>query len=196
MKSFRLAMLRRGPAAHLICARLTADRMARRNPIDRIKRRHDTEAPIVIEIEIPTASGRTAFVAGAYRMSSIGRLRVLNLVRNAVESMEQSDRRDLVISTERSNDGMAITRSLIPVRASHQKSPASCSSFSSPRSRKDWASDYRSRAQLSIAQWPNMCGTQSSERHDLWLHASRRDPGTSQRSAEDRGPVLSGLAGS
>src|SRR5262249_39945119 len=35
---------------------------------------------------------------------------VLNLVRNAVESMEQSDRRDLLICTERSDDGMAIIK--------------------------------------------------------------------------------------
>lgn len=35
---------------------------------------------------------------------------VLNLVRNAVESMEQSDRRDLLICTERSDDGMAIVK--------------------------------------------------------------------------------------
>src|SRR5579871_6206073 len=35
---------------------------------------------------------------------------VLNLVRNAIESMEQSDRRDLVICTERSDDGLAIVK--------------------------------------------------------------------------------------
>ena len=35
---------------------------------------------------------------------------VLNLVRNAVESMEQSDRRDLMIATERGADGMAIVK--------------------------------------------------------------------------------------
>jgi two-component system, LuxR family, sensor kinase FixL len=35
---------------------------------------------------------------------------VLNLVRNAVESMEQSDRRDLMIGTERGADGMAIVK--------------------------------------------------------------------------------------
>ncbi|MBO0753709.1 MAG: PAS domain S-box protein [Bradyrhizobiaceae bacterium] len=35
---------------------------------------------------------------------------VLNLVRNAVEAMEHSDRRDLVIGTERGADGMAIVK--------------------------------------------------------------------------------------
>jgi two-component system, LuxR family, sensor kinase FixL len=35
---------------------------------------------------------------------------VLNLVRNAVEAMEQSDRRDLMIGTERGADGMAIVK--------------------------------------------------------------------------------------
>jgi two-component system, LuxR family, sensor kinase FixL len=35
---------------------------------------------------------------------------VLNLVRNAVEAMEQSDRRDLLIGTERGPDGMAIVK--------------------------------------------------------------------------------------
>jgi two-component system, LuxR family, sensor kinase FixL len=35
---------------------------------------------------------------------------VLNLVRNAIESMEQSDRRGLMICTERGTDGMAIVK--------------------------------------------------------------------------------------
>jgi two-component system, LuxR family, sensor kinase FixL len=35
---------------------------------------------------------------------------VLNLVRNAIESMEESERRDLAVSTERGNDGMAIVK--------------------------------------------------------------------------------------
>ncbi len=35
---------------------------------------------------------------------------VLNLVRNAIEAMEQSDRRDLIIGTERGPDGMAIVK--------------------------------------------------------------------------------------
>jgi two-component system sensor kinase FixL len=35
---------------------------------------------------------------------------VLNLVRNAIESMEQSSRRDLTIGTERGDDGMAIVK--------------------------------------------------------------------------------------
>jgi two-component system sensor kinase FixL len=35
---------------------------------------------------------------------------VLNLVRNAIESMEQTRRRDLVISTERGEDGMAVVK--------------------------------------------------------------------------------------
>ena len=35
---------------------------------------------------------------------------VLNLVRNAIESMEESVRRDLVVRTERSDDGMAIVK--------------------------------------------------------------------------------------
>jgi two-component system sensor kinase FixL len=35
---------------------------------------------------------------------------VLNLVRNAVEAMEQSDRRELTIGTERGADGMAVIR--------------------------------------------------------------------------------------
>ncbi len=35
---------------------------------------------------------------------------VLNLVRNAIESMEQSDRRDLTIATERDRDGMAAVK--------------------------------------------------------------------------------------
>ncbi len=35
---------------------------------------------------------------------------VLNLVRNAIEAMEQSDRRDLTIGSERSPDGMAVVR--------------------------------------------------------------------------------------
>jgi two-component system, LuxR family, sensor kinase FixL len=35
---------------------------------------------------------------------------VLNLMRNAIESMEQSERRDLVVSTERGDDGMAIVK--------------------------------------------------------------------------------------
>jgi two-component system sensor kinase FixL len=35
---------------------------------------------------------------------------VLNLVRNAIESMEQSRRRDLMIATERGEDGMAVVK--------------------------------------------------------------------------------------
>ena len=35
---------------------------------------------------------------------------MLNLVRNAIEAMEQSRRRDLIIGTERSDDGMAIVK--------------------------------------------------------------------------------------
>jgi two-component system sensor kinase FixL len=35
---------------------------------------------------------------------------VLNLVRNAIEAMEQSDHRDLIISSERGPDGMAIVK--------------------------------------------------------------------------------------
>jgi two-component system, LuxR family, sensor kinase FixL len=35
---------------------------------------------------------------------------VLNLVRNAIEAMEQSDHRDLIIGTERGPDGMAIIK--------------------------------------------------------------------------------------
>ena len=35
---------------------------------------------------------------------------VLNLVRNAIEAMEQSDQRDLLIGTERGPDGMAIIK--------------------------------------------------------------------------------------
>jgi two-component system sensor kinase FixL len=35
---------------------------------------------------------------------------VLNLVRNAIEAMEQSPRRDLTIATERGGDGMAVVK--------------------------------------------------------------------------------------
>jgi len=35
---------------------------------------------------------------------------ILNLVRNAIEAMEQSDRRELTIATERDPDGMAAVK--------------------------------------------------------------------------------------
>ena len=55
---------------------------------------------------------------------------VLNLMRNAIDAMEGSPRRELTIATERERDGMAASGSPTPGPASRRRSHRSCSSHS------------------------------------------------------------------
>ena len=72
---------------------------------------------------------------------------VLNLVRNAVEAMEQNERKDLVVATRRTEGGQGVEIQVIDTGpASRRRSQSVCSSPSTPTRRPAWASGFRSAA--------------------------------------------------